>query len=87
MPELTLQRVSKGQSNHSDVHGLGLSIVHAIATAHQATITTRAQADGGLHVQVSFAVPPGLADSDPRNQRADARPPSRHGRATAIAVL
>jgi signal transduction histidine kinase len=34
--------------------GLGLSIVHAIATAHGATLTTRARPDGGLAVEVSF---------------------------------
>jgi signal transduction histidine kinase len=35
-------------------HGLGLSIVAAIATAHGAALTTRAQPQGGLHIQVSF---------------------------------
>jgi signal transduction histidine kinase len=34
--------------------GLGLSIVHAIATAHEATLTTRAQPGGGLAIEVSF---------------------------------
>ena len=34
--------------------GLGLSIVRAIADAHDATITAHAPADGGLHVQISF---------------------------------
>ncbi|NJQ02590.1 sensor histidine kinase [Streptomyces zingiberis] len=46
-------------------HGLGLSIVRAIATAHDATITARARPGGGLLVRVSF--PP----------RADR--PGRHG--------
>jgi signal transduction histidine kinase len=36
-------------------HGLGLSIVHAIATAHDAALTVRAQLAGGLLVEVAFA--------------------------------
>jgi signal transduction histidine kinase len=35
-------------------HGLGLSIVRAIATAHGASVVARAQPDGGLAVSVSF---------------------------------
>jgi signal transduction histidine kinase len=35
-------------------HGLGLSIVRAIATAHGAAIDARARPEGGLHIQVSF---------------------------------
>jgi len=35
-------------------HGLGLSIVRAIATAHAATLTAHPQPDGGLAVTVSF---------------------------------
>jgi signal transduction histidine kinase len=39
--------------------GLGLSIVHAVAAAHHATLTAQARADGGLTVVVYFpAVPP-----------------------------
>lgn len=34
--------------------GLGLSIVAAIATAHGAVLTTHAQPQGGMHIQVSF---------------------------------
>ena len=33
-----------------------LPIVRAIATAHGATLTTRARFVGGMHVQVSFPV-------------------------------
>lgn len=36
-------------------HGLGLSIVRAIATAHQAEIAAEARPDGGLAVTVTFA--------------------------------
>jgi signal transduction histidine kinase len=42
-------------------HGLGLSIVRAIATAHGATIGTHALPGGGLTVDVTFPPPP-----DPR---------------------
>jgi signal transduction histidine kinase len=35
-------------------HGLGLSIVRAIAIAHDATLTARAKPDGGLVVEISF---------------------------------
>jgi Histidine kinase-, DNA gyrase B-, and HSP90-like ATPase len=39
-------------------HGLGLSIVHAIATAHGATIRARALPGGGLAIDVTFPPPP-----------------------------
>ncbi|GAA3258793.1 sensor histidine kinase [Dactylosporangium siamense] len=35
-------------------HGLGLSIVRAIATAHDATLTARARPGGGLEIEVAF---------------------------------
>jgi signal transduction histidine kinase len=44
-----------------DHHGLGLSIVKAIATAHDATLTVRARLTGGLATEVAFpaaALPP-----------------------------
>jgi signal transduction histidine kinase len=37
--------------------GLGLSIVHAIATAHGATVATRARQNGGLEIAVTFPPP------------------------------
>jgi signal transduction histidine kinase len=48
------QRLATTRSSDGDGHGLGLPIVRAIATAHGATLTTRARPGGGLHVQVSF---------------------------------
>ena len=45
------QRVGTG-----DGHGLGLTIVKSIATAHDATLTARPGPQGGLHIQVTFAV-------------------------------
>jgi signal transduction histidine kinase len=48
------QRLDRARTNDGHGLGLGLSIVQAIADAHEATITTRAPADGGLHIEVSF---------------------------------
>ena len=42
-------------------HGLGLSIVRAIATAHGATVSARAQPGGGLEVTVAFPSRDGTA--------------------------
>ncbi|MHB8241532.1 MAG: sensor histidine kinase [Solirubrobacteraceae bacterium] len=49
----------------SDRHGLGLSIVGAIATAHKATLIVQPQAAGGLRVEVRL--PAGGSDA-PRDQ-------------------
>jgi signal transduction histidine kinase len=51
------QRLGATRTNHGDGHGLGLSIVHAIATAHGATLSVHSQAAGGLHVTVRFPIP------------------------------
>jgi len=51
---LPFQRLDPARTSNGRGLGLGLSIVQAIADAHEATITTRALADGGLHIQVSF---------------------------------
>jgi signal transduction histidine kinase len=48
------QRLDRRRATYRDGHGLGLSIVRAIATAHNATITAHAMPDGGLSVNVSF---------------------------------
>jgi len=40
---------------HDGDHGLGLSIVDAIATAHGAEVTAQAGLGGGLSIEVSFA--------------------------------
>ncbi len=48
------QRLGADRTDHGDGHGLGLSIVHAIAAAHGATVSTQAQPGGGLHVEVRF---------------------------------
>jgi signal transduction histidine kinase len=48
------QRLNGARTQHNNGHGLGLSIVQAIATAHRAQLTARARAGGGLGIDVSF---------------------------------
>jgi signal transduction histidine kinase len=55
------QRIAAERTGSPDGHhGLGLSIVRAIASAHDATITARPGREGGLAVEVAF--PGGAAD-------------------------
>jgi signal transduction histidine kinase len=51
------QRLGDERIRLADGRGLGLAIVHAIATAHGATLTARARPEGGLDVEVSFPTP------------------------------
>ena len=48
------QRAGTDRTSHGDGLGLGLSIVHAIATAHHATLTLTPQPEGGLRIEVIF---------------------------------
>ncbi|HEX3056418.1 MAG TPA: ATP-binding protein [Gaiellaceae bacterium] len=48
------QRLDPTRTTGANGFGLGLSIVQAIADAHDATITTTAPPDGGLHIEVRF---------------------------------
>jgi signal transduction histidine kinase len=48
------QRLGAARTQHNNGHGLGLSIVQAISTAHRAELTTRARAQGGLTIEISF---------------------------------
>lgn len=48
------QRLSPHRIRRNNGHGLGLSIVHAIATAHGATITAQPSPQGGLFIQITF---------------------------------
>ncbi len=52
------QRLGPRRSRRDDGHGLGLSIVRAIATAHAATITAQPRPGGGLAIDVAFPSPP-----------------------------
>jgi len=47
------RRLAPDRSNH-DGHGLGLSIVAAIANAHDATLKIQPRPDGGLHIMIEF---------------------------------
>ena len=51
------QRLDPHRSHYKDGHGLGLSIVRAIATAHRASINAHPMPDGGLTVSVTFPKP------------------------------
>lgn len=51
------QRLDPHRTHHKDGHGLGLSIVRAIASAHDAIITVHPQTEGGLCVAVTFQPP------------------------------
>ena len=48
------QRLGPRPARRDGGHGLGLSIVRAIATAHGATVEARALPEGGLAVNVAF---------------------------------
>jgi signal transduction histidine kinase len=52
------QRLDPRRALHKNGHGLGLSIVRAIATAHGATITAQPLPEGGLSLSIAFP-PPG----------------------------
>jgi signal transduction histidine kinase len=62
------QRLEPGRRHHTTGHGLGLSIVDAIATAHGAAITARNRPEGGLKIQITF--PPPDADHTLRTDAA-----------------
>jgi signal transduction histidine kinase len=70
------QRLGIERTDHSDGVGLGLSIVQAIATAHDATVSARAQPDGGLDVEVGFPSRSGIRE---RTRDGGEREPLRHG--------
>ena len=65
------QRLGGVRTRNGDGYGLGLSIVRAIADAHGATLTSRAQPEGGLDIEVSF---PAAAPADEVSPRARQRP-------------
>jgi signal transduction histidine kinase len=55
------ERLGGARTRHNDGHGLGLSIVQAIASAHRSEINARARPGGGLVIEVSF--PPATGSS------------------------
>jgi signal transduction histidine kinase len=48
------RRMGADRVRHADGHGLGLSIVQAVASAHGATLQASARLEGGLDVAVTF---------------------------------
>jgi signal transduction histidine kinase len=71
------QRLNGRHTRHKKGHGLGLSIVRAIATAHGAAITAHAAPGGGLAVDVTFP-PPAHPRHRPRQTATD--PPRKGSR-------
>lgn len=67
------QRLNPDRTAHSNGHGLGLSIVRAIATAHGATLNAEPLPDGGIAIDATF--PPVSTRIAPP---ASAEPPSPH---------
>ncbi len=71
--EQPFQRLAAARTHRGDGQGLGLSIVHAIATAHGATLALHPQPTGGLHVTIRFPTPSKRPSTYPN-------PPSLSGR-------
>jgi signal transduction histidine kinase len=66
------QRLGPRRARRDGGHGLGLSIVRAIATAHGAAITLQPRSGGGLAVDVTFPSPPASQTRSPRARRVQA---------------
>jgi signal transduction histidine kinase len=77
------QRLSTARAHYKDGHGLGLSIVRAIAAAHDASLAARARDQGGLHIEVAFPAPGATAAGAARAEGQRAVNPS--ARATRAA--
>ena len=74
------QRLGPRPARRDGGHGLGLSIVLAIATAHGAAVEAGAQPGGGLAVDVTFPGPPGPRAKEPlRPGRAELDPMTGRG--------
>ncbi|MGH3264969.1 MAG: sensor histidine kinase, partial [Trebonia sp.] len=59
------QRLAADRANSGDGHGLGLSIVTAIVTAHGGTLNLEARPEGGLRAQVELSHGPVHSQSAP----------------------
>jgi signal transduction histidine kinase len=60
------QRLGPRRARRDNGHGLGLSIVGAIATAHGAAIAPQPRPGGGLAIDVTFRSPPPSQARRPR---------------------
>lgn len=72
------QRLSPDRAAHPDSHGLGLSIVRAIAAAHNAGLKVQLCAGGGLSIEVHFPACTGANGHRPLATGTDAK--DRHSR-------
>ena len=61
------QRLNARDARNGSSHGLGLSIVRAIAAAHSGSITTEAPSGGGLIISIAFPHQPIPAPKQPNN--------------------
>jgi signal transduction histidine kinase len=68
------QRHTGDRTTHPDGHGLGLTIVRAIATSHDANLKVQPRPDGGLHVQVHFPAPRLRTNGERASERARRAP-------------
>ncbi|MDE3069152.1 MAG: HAMP domain-containing protein [Acidobacteriota bacterium] len=66
------RRLGATRAANGQGHGLGLSIVKAIAVAHRAELSARPRDGGGLEVTVSFPAPPGATHAAATDLRAPA---------------
>jgi signal transduction histidine kinase len=72
------QRLDARRLHYTNGHGLGLSIVRAIAAAHGATISADAASDGGLTITVTFPpTPRSDGRSETENKSGTHQPGSR----------
>jgi signal transduction histidine kinase len=62
------QRLGADRTGHREGHGLGLSIVAAVAATHDADLRVRARPEGGLQVVVGFPTPDGAPPADAATQ-------------------
>jgi signal transduction histidine kinase len=74
------QRLDPSRTRHKDGHGLGLSIVRSIASAHGATITAHPRPQGGLHIEVTF---PPVIDRAVQTDSEDSAPTKSADRTSA----
>lgn len=69
------ERLEPGRRHNNNGHGLGLSIVDSIATAHGATIGAHSRPEGGLSVEITFPRATSTA-LDAAKSEAAIRPPA-----------